>query len=48
MIEAGGDRVPEETMLDAFALAHSEIIRICDAIDELAREAGKEKWIDVG
>src|SRR6186997_2847920 len=35
MIEAGGDQVPEETMLEAFALAHSEIIRICDAIDEL-------------
>ena len=34
-------------MLEAFALAHSEIIRICDAIDELAREVGKEKWIDV-
>jgi polyribonucleotide nucleotidyltransferase len=47
MIEAGGDQVPEETMLEAFALAHSEIIRICDAIDELAREVGKEKWIDV-
>src|SRR6188472_41155 len=47
MIEAGGDQVPEETMLDAFALAHGEIIRICDAIDELAREVGKEKWIDV-
>ncbi|HET9243683.1 MAG TPA: polyribonucleotide nucleotidyltransferase, partial [Gaiella sp.] len=47
MIEAGGDQVPEETMLDAFALAHSEIIRICDAIDELAREVGKPKWIDV-
>src|SRR6187549_2280918 len=46
MIEAGGDQVPEETMLEAFALAHSEIIRICDAIDELAREVGKEKWID--
>ena len=47
MIEAGGDQVPEETLLEAFALAHSEIIRICDAIDELAREVGKEKWIDV-
>src|SRR5215510_4322787 len=35
------------TMIEAFALAHSEIIRICDAIDELAREVGKEKWIDV-
>ena len=47
MIEAGCDQVPEETMLEAFALAHSEIIRICDAIDELAREVGKPKWIDV-
>ena len=47
MIEAGGDQVPEETMLEAFAVAHSEIIRICDAIDELAREVGKPKWIDI-
>ncbi len=47
MIEAGADQVPEETLLEAFALAHSEIARICDAIDELAREVGKEKWIDV-
>ncbi len=47
MIEAGADQVPEDTMLEAFALAHSEIIRICDAIDELAREVGKEKLIDV-
>ena len=47
MIEAGGDQVPEEAMLEAFAAAHSEIIRICDAIDELAREVGKPKWIDV-
>ena len=34
-------------MLEAFELAHGEIIRICDAIDELAREVGKPKWIDV-
>ena len=47
MIEAGGDQVPEETMLEAFELAQSEIVRICDAIDELAREAGKAKWIDL-
>ena len=47
MIEAGGDQVPEDTLLEAFGLAHSEIIRICDAIDELAREVGKPKWIDV-
>ena len=47
MIEAGGDQVPEQTLLEAFELAHGEIIRICDAIDELAREVGKPKWIDV-
>jgi polyribonucleotide nucleotidyltransferase len=40
MIEAGGDQVPEDTLLEAFALAQSEIIRICDAIDE-PREVGK-------
>ncbi|HET9937404.1 MAG TPA: polyribonucleotide nucleotidyltransferase, partial [Gaiella sp.] len=47
MIEAGGDQVPEETMLQAFEVAHGEIVRICDAIEELAREVGKPKWIDV-
>ncbi|HET8811667.1 MAG TPA: polyribonucleotide nucleotidyltransferase [Gaiella sp.] len=47
MIEAGGDQVPEQTLLEAFELAHGEIIRICDAIEELAREVGKPKWIDV-
>ncbi len=47
MVEAGGDQVPEDTMLDAFALAHAEIVRICDAIEELSREVGKPKWIDV-
>ncbi len=47
MIEAGADQVPEETMLEAFEVAHREIIRICDVIDQLAREVGKPKWIDV-
>jgi polyribonucleotide nucleotidyltransferase len=46
MIEAGGDQVPEDTMLEAFSLAHGEIVRICDAIEELRREVGKPKWID--
>ncbi len=46
MIEAGADQVPEETLLSAFALAHAEIIRICDAIDELRSTAGKPKWVD--
>ncbi|MFN0154146.1 MAG: polyribonucleotide nucleotidyltransferase [Gaiella sp.] len=47
MVEAGADQVPEETILSAFELAHEEIRRICDSIDELARQAGKPKWIDV-
>jgi len=47
MVEAGADEVPEETILEAFELAQGEIRRICDAIDELAREAGKAKWIDL-
>ena len=47
MIEAGADQVPEETMLEAFELAHAEIVRIVDAIDDLARQVGKPKWIDV-
>ena len=46
MIEAGADQVPEDTMLQAFELAHAEIVRICDAIDELRETAGKPKWVD--
>ncbi|MBM3678520.1 MAG: polyribonucleotide nucleotidyltransferase, partial [Actinobacteria bacterium] len=47
MIEAGADQVPEETILAAFELAHGEIRRICDAIEDLRRQAGKAKWIDM-
>ena len=46
MVEAGADQVPEETILEAFELAHGEIRRICDAIDDLARQVGKPKWVD--
>ncbi len=46
MIEAGADQVPEDVMLLAFELAHMEIKRICDAIDELRTQVGKPKWID--
>ena len=47
MIEAGGDQVPEETPARGVRARALEVIRICDAIDELAREVGKPKWIDV-
>jgi polyribonucleotide nucleotidyltransferase len=48
MVEAGAEEVPEETILDAFALAHAEITKLCDAQDELRERAGKAKWLDTG
>jgi polyribonucleotide nucleotidyltransferase len=47
MVEAGADQVPEETILEAFELAHAEIRRICDSIEDLRRQVGKPKWIDL-
>jgi polyribonucleotide nucleotidyltransferase len=47
MIECGADEVPEETLLQAFELAHENIRRLCEAQEELARQAGKPKWFDV-
>jgi polyribonucleotide nucleotidyltransferase len=46
MIEAGADELPEEEMLRAFELAHAEIVKLCDAQEELRRQAGKDKWLD--
>ncbi|MDW8337983.1 MAG: hypothetical protein RMM28_02450, partial [Thermoleophilia bacterium] len=46
MVEAGASEVPEETILEAFELAHGEIVKICDALEELRRIAGKPKWVD--
>jgi len=47
MVEAGAHEVPEETILDAFQLAQGEIAKLCDAQDELRRQAGKPKWLDL-
>jgi polyribonucleotide nucleotidyltransferase len=47
MIEGGADQIPEETLIEAFELAHMEIRKICDALDELREKAGKPKWVDV-
>ncbi len=46
MIEAGCDEIPEDEMLEAFELAHSEIVKICDAQEELRAKAGKPKYLD--
>ena len=47
MIEAGADQVPDEIMLEAFELAHEQIRKICEALEELREKSGKPKWIDV-
>jgi polyribonucleotide nucleotidyltransferase len=46
MVEAGGDEVPEDTILRALGLAHDEIRKLCEAQEELREQAGKPKWID--
>src|ERR1700675_2357935 len=46
MVEAGAEEVPEETILQALELAHGEIAKICDAQEDLRRQAGKERWLD--
>jgi polyribonucleotide nucleotidyltransferase len=46
MVEAGAEEVPEEKILEAFALAHKEIGKLCDAQEELRKRVGKPKWLD--
>ena len=46
MVEAGADEVPEEQLLEALDLAHAEIKKLCEAQEELRRQAGKPKWLD--
>src|SRR5207247_4918179 len=46
MVEAGADEVPEDTLLQALELAHSEIVKLCEAQEELRGQIGKPKWLD--
>src|SRR5207248_11383791 len=46
MVEAGANEVPEDKLLEALDLAHREIVRLCEAQEELRREIGKAKWLD--
>ena len=46
MVEAGADEVPEDVLLEALELAHDEIRKLCDAQEDLRRQAGKAKWLD--
>jgi polyribonucleotide nucleotidyltransferase len=47
MVEAGADQIPEDTILAALELAHGEIIKLCEAQEDLQRQAGKAKWLDL-
>jgi polyribonucleotide nucleotidyltransferase len=47
MVEAGADEIPEETILEALELAHAEITKICEALEDLREQVGKPKWVDV-
>ena len=43
MIESGAKEVKEETVVDAIEFGHTEIKKICAAIDDLRNKAGKPK-----
>ena len=46
MVEAGAEEVPESTLLEALDIAHREIIKLCEAQEDLREQAGKAKWLD--
>src|SRR4051812_1046097 len=48
MVEAGADQVPESTLLEALDIAQQEIVKLCEAQEELRARAGKPKWLDPG
>src|SRR3954465_15546331 len=46
MVEAGANRVPENVILEALEIAHRQIVKLCEAQEELRSKAGKPKWLD--
>jgi len=46
MVEAGANEIPEEKILEALDLAHREIVKLCEAQEELRAQTGKPKWVD--
>jgi polyribonucleotide nucleotidyltransferase len=43
MVEGGAREVPEDDILNGILMAHKEIGKVVDAIEELRKKAGKEK-----
>jgi len=46
MVEAGGDEITEDRLLEALDLAHGEIKKLCEVQEDLRNQAGKPKWLD--
>lgn len=44
MIEAGGNEIPDDQMLEAIIAGHREIQKLTDFIDQIVAEVGKEKY----
>ena len=44
MVESQAQELPEDIMLGAVLYAHQELQAVVQAVNELASEAGKEKW----
>src|SRR5579885_2232221 len=40
MVEAGANQVPEDKLLEALEVAHGEIVKLCEAQEELRARAG--------
>src|SRR5213595_1596604 len=47
MVEAGADEVPEDVLLQALELAHGQIKKLCEVQEDLRRQVGKAKWLDL-
>jgi polyribonucleotide nucleotidyltransferase len=47
MVEAGAEQIPEAIILEALELAQAEISKLCEAQEDLRRQAGKAKWLDL-
>ena len=45
MVESGGREIAEEQMLEALAFGHEQCRRLARIQQELAREAGKPRWV---
>lgn len=43
MIEAGGNEIPEDTIFEGIMTAHKEIVKMCEFIEGIQKEIGKEK-----